>query len=128
MTTITKNSTRFKHARLVLAREKDHPVGDNNQGYDLLLPLDKNGHIDAREWKVTQDKCRVRHFRPGQDDLIGRLRRKPGGQWYVDYTIGETDDELIFRLSDERFAIGEYISIKSAGVMHTYRVITIETP
>lgn len=118
----------FRHARLVLAREKDHPAGDDDEGYDLLLPLDQEGRINAREWKENQSGRRVRHFRAGQDDRIGRLRRKPGGQWYFDYADGAPSGETVFRLSEERFVAGEYISIRRAGVMHTYRVAFVDTP
>lgn len=57
---------------------------------------------------------------------MGILRRKPGGQWYFDYGEGEDDDELGFRFSDERFVPGEYVSILSEGVMHTYQVKLVE--
>lgn len=121
-------NTNFRHARLVLAREKGHPAGDDDEGYDLLLPLDIDGRIDAREWKENKSGCRVRHFRAGRDDRIGRLRRKPGGQWYFEYADGEINNETVFRLSEERFVAGEYISIRRAGVMHTYRVAFVEKP
>ena len=62
------------------------------------------------------------------EDRIGRLRRKPGGQWYVDYEEGEQDDEIGFRLGDERFVTGEYISLQEAGTMHTYQVARVEKP
>lgn len=45
----------------------------------------------------------------------------PGGQWYFDYGEGEDDDEIGFRLSDERFVPGEYVSISSDGKMRTIR-------
>ena len=59
---------------------------------------------------------------------IGRLRRKPGGQWYFDYVEGERDDETGFHLGEERFVTGEYISIGHNGVMHTYQVARVEKP
>ena len=56
---------KFRHVRLLLAREKGHPSGDRNEGYDLVLPLDVEGRIDPSEWKAHQAACRVRRFRPG---------------------------------------------------------------
>ena len=112
----------FRHVRLELAREKGHPEGDTRFGYDILVPLDEEGRIDPAVWKPNQAACRVRHFRDGEEDLIGRLRRKPGGTWYFDYREGEDDDEIGFHFAIERFAPGEYVSIKSAGTMHTYQV------
>ena len=118
----------FRHVRLLLARGKDRPSGDRSEGYDLLVPLDADNRLDAAEWKAHQQDCRVRHFRPGAEDRIGRLRRKPGGQWFFDYEEGERDDEMGFRLGDERFVTGEYVSVDSEGTMHTYQVARVERP
>ena len=119
---------KFRNIRLLLAREKGHPGGEHEQGYDFLMPLDDNGHLDAAEWKKHQGSCRVRKFSAGADDRIGQLRRKPGGQWYLDYEEGDRDDEIGFRLGEECFAIGEYISIGHNGAMHTYQVARVEKP
>jgi len=118
----------FRHVRLVLAREKDHPVGDTEEGYDLLVPLDDEGRLDAAEWKTHKEVCRVRRFREGEDDLIGLLRRKPGGQWYFDYEEGDFDDEIGFRLGAERFVTGEYVSIGKGPSLHTYQVTRVVEP
>lgn len=124
MTTATasKLSTKFRHVRLELAREKEHPQGSHEYGYDLVVPLDDDGSLDSKEFMAHRAECRVRRFRPGAEDVIGCLRRKPGPQWYLDYRGGEDDDEIGFRFNDERFVPGEYVSISSDGVMHTYQV------
>jgi hypothetical protein len=128
MTSIGDLSPAFRHVRLLLAREAGRPVGNSEAGYDLLVPLLPDNRLDAAEWKKHQDLCRVRKFGTGGEDRIGRLRRKPGGQWYIDYEEGERDDEVGFRLGDERFLIGEYISLEEAGKMHTYQVARVEKP
>ena len=128
MVKLTELTSKFRHVRLVLAREKGHPEGDSHEGYDLLVPLDEYGQLDAVEWKENQSLCRVRRFRPKGEDLIGRLRRKPGGQWYFDYAQGVSDDELAFHLSDERFVQGEYISIGNGNAMRPYRITLVEKP
>jgi hypothetical protein len=129
MTELKDLTPGFRAVRLLLAREKGHPEGERGEGYDLLLPLNKDGRLDAHEWKSHQAECRVRHFRADAEDRIGRLRRKPGGQWYFDYAEGERDDEIGFHLGDERFVPGEYVSIRSDdGVMHTYQVARVERP
>lgn len=128
MVKLTELDSRFRHVRLVLARDKEHPDGDPHEGYDLLVPLDDNGHLDTFEWKDKQDLCRVRRFRAKGEDLIGVLRRKPGGQWYFDYAQGKSDDEIVFKLSDERFVQGEYLSVRNGGVMHPYRITLVEKP
>lgn len=127
--TETKNLTpNFRSVRLLLAREKGHPEGERDEGYDLLVPLDKDGRLDARAWKAHQAACRVRRFSGIEDARIGRLRRKPGGRWYFDYVEGERDDEIGFRLGEERFVTGEYVSIGRDGAMHTYQVARVEKP
>ena len=118
----------FRNIRLLLAREKNHPAGDPQEGYDLLAPLDSGDRINAVEWKSHQAACRVRRFRAGEAELIGRLRRKPGGQWYFDYVEGDRDDEIGFHLGEERFMTGEYVSIGRPGAMHTYQVARVEKP
>jgi hypothetical protein len=128
MTNSKDISPKFRSVRLLLAREKGHPLGETEHGYDLLLPIGIDGRIDAAEWKTHQAACRVRRFRAGQEDAIGRLRRKPGGQWYFDYAKGDGDDEIGFHLGDERFVTGEYISISRAGAMHAYQVARVEKP
>jgi hypothetical protein len=124
----TDLTPRFRHIRLLLARERGHPEGDREEGYDLLAPLGPDGRLDAAEWKAHQAACRVRHFRPGLEDRIGRLRRKPGGQWYFDYTEGDLDDEVGFHLGEEQFVTGEYVSIGRREAMHTYQVARVEKP
>jgi hypothetical protein len=128
MTELKDLTPKFRHVRLLLAREKGHPVGETEEGYDLLVPLDTEGRLDPAEWKSHQAHCRVRKFHAGAEDRIGRLRRKPGGQWYFDYVEGERDDEIGFRLGEERFVTGEYVSVGHAGTMHTYQVARVEKP
>lgn len=118
----------FRHVRLLLARERGHPEGERNAGYDLLVPLDESGRLDPETWRANQAACRVRHFAGDAELGIGRLRRKPAGQWYFDYAEGEDDDEIGFRLGEERFVTGEYVSITSKGMMHTYQIARVEKP
>ncbi|UXN66091.1 hypothetical protein N8E89_23015 (plasmid) [Phyllobacterium sp. A18/5-2] len=121
-------TSKFRRVRMVLAREKGFPAGDPNEGYDLLLPLDETGRLDPAEWRNHKLLCRVRRFRPNREDLHGLLRRKPGGQWYIEYRDGDADDEFAFRWSGEHFIWGEYISIRSKETMHTYRITLVEKP
>ncbi|MGX8008851.1 hypothetical protein ACVDG8_007410 [Mesorhizobium sp. ORM8.1] len=48
--------------------------------------------------------------------------------WYFDYAEGDREDEVGFRLGDERFVTGEYVSIQRNGAMHTYQVARVERP
>lgn len=128
MTTLNDLTPNFRSIRLLLARERGHPGGDPDAGYDILAPLDADGHLMASEWKSHQTACRVRRFGASGTDRIGRLRRKPGGQWYFDYEEGERDDEVGFRFGAERFVVGEYVSVKAGGAEHTYQVVRVEKP
>ncbi|MCG7506060.1 hypothetical protein [Mesorhizobium retamae] len=128
MTLVTDLTPRFRHVRLLLAREKGHPGGDQNAGYDLLVPLDEEGQLDPHEWKTHQALCRVRRFNGDGETRVGHLRRKPGGQWYFDYEAGDQDDEIGFRLGEERFVTGEYVSIGRKNALHTYQVARVEKP
>jgi hypothetical protein len=128
MTKLSDLTPNFRTVRLLLAREKDHPAGEHEVGYDILVPLEKDGQLIPAEWKSHQEACRVRRFRNGENDRIGRLRRKPGGQWYFDYAEGERDDEIGFRFGEERFVTGEYVSIASGGAQHTYQIARVEKP
>ncbi len=119
----------FRKIRLELAREPAHPAGEATHGYDVLAPLAAAGRIDPVAWKANRAACRVRRFRRGEEDRIGRLGRKPGGSWFFDYEEGDRDDEPGFRFGDERFVVGEYVSLREQdGKMHTFRVVSVESP
>ena len=59
---------------------------------------------------------------------IGRLRRKPGSRWYFDCEEGDRDDEIGFRLGEQRFRLGEYVSVGRGHEFHTYQVARVEKP
>ena len=117
--------TSFRHIHLELAREAGHPEGDAGHGYDIVAPLSADGHLDAAEWKAYRDKCRVRRFRPHEDDEIGTLLHGPGGRWFISYADGEPA-ESGYRFEDECFVPGEYVSIREDdGQVHTFRVTQV---
>ena len=117
----------FRRIRLELAREPGHPEGSRATGYELVAPLNEGERLSPKQWRKHKDACRVHRFREGEDDLTGRLARRPGGSWYFDYDAGSVrDDEPGHRLGDERFVTGEYVSIQDEqGHMHTYRVVSV---
>lgn len=112
---------------LELAREPGHPEGDSNHSYRLFLPLTADGHIDAAGFRDMPDWCRVVRNRPGEDEARGRIQRGPGGRWLFDYSDASTqDDEVGFRLSEERFVPGEYVSIREDdGKTHVFRIVSV---
>ncbi|HET6374655.1 MAG TPA: hypothetical protein VFF88_01265 [Methylocella sp.] len=117
----------FRRVRLELARERGHPEGDRRSGYTLVVPLDAEGRIDAALWQKYHEFCRVVRFRRDAADEVGHLVRKPGGAWAFRYDIkGEDEDETGYHFSSERFAPGEYVSVREADGLHPFRVISVE--
>lgn len=119
----------FRKVHLELAREPRHPEGDPRHGYDILMPLAPDSRIDVAEWRSHRDATRVRRYRQGEADQIGRLARKPGGTWFFDCADGDSDNEPGFRFGDEAFVPGEYVSVREQdGQLHTFRVVSVEQP
>lgn len=116
----------FRVIQLELAREANHPAGRRDYGYRMVAPLDGDGRIDPDLWKQHREACKVVRFRPNEEDDVGHLVRKGTG-WAFHYDIhGDDPDEAGYRLGDERFDIGEYVSIREDDEMHTYRVTSVE--
>jgi hypothetical protein len=118
----------FRTIRLQLAREPQHPQGSRKTGYELIAPLDSANRLSAELWRKHRDHCRVRRFHEGEEDRLGRLARHPGGSWYFDYdSARQSDNEAGYRLGNERFTPGEYVSIADDhGRMHTYQVVSVQ--
>jgi hypothetical protein len=121
----------LKRIVLHLARSKQFPEGSARRGYEFVAPLDAKGHIDPLLWHQHQDRCRVRRFWEGEDDMVGRLAHKPGGaehaRWVFDYdSDSDTDDEAGYRFGAHAFAPGEYVSIRDQdGETHTFQVVSV---
>jgi hypothetical protein len=52
----------FKRIRLNLARSKEYPMGSSRHGYELVAPLNAEGHIDPQLWQRYRQYCHVRRF------------------------------------------------------------------
>jgi hypothetical protein len=116
----------FRRIRLELAREPQHPAGSARHGYIFVAPLDVAGRIDPSLWRRYRDECRVVRFRPGDED-VGHLVHMPGGSWAFHYDVdGDEPDESGYRFDDEKFVLGEYVSIKERDKMHTFKVSSVE--
>ena len=117
----------FRRIRLELAREPGHPEGSALNGYELIAPLDNSGHIDAEAWRAHRQACRVVRFRTGEDDEIGHLVHRPGGNWAFHYDVeGTGEDESGYHFQKERFVVGEYVSITEDDKQRTFRVVSVE--
>ncbi len=118
--------TQFRQIRIVLAREPGQPDGDDEVGYIFAAPVDTEGRIDPKLWRTHREACRVARQRPNEADQFGHLVYHAGGGWGFHYDGEATlPDDIGFHFADERFVVGEYVSIKERGKMHTYRVTTV---
>src|SRR5690606_11468843 len=112
---------------LELAREPEHPHSDREHGYLLRLPLDAEGSIDSAAYRKNPGLCSVTRQRPDEERRAGRVCRGPGGRWGFDYDDATSnDDEACFRLSEEMFVLGEYVSIREYdGKLLTFQVVFV---
>lgn len=118
------------HIRLEMARCKEFPEGNTHRGYDIVAPLDAEGHLDRKAWEKSPASATVMRFWDGERTALGHLVHHARGGWAFDYDPGdESDDESGFRLSSHIFKPGEYISIRDHGEdeLHTF-VIRSATP
>ena len=116
----------FRQIRMVLAREPGHPDGDYEVAYIFVAPVDTEGRIDPKRWRLHRESCRVARQRPNEQDQLGYLVYHTGGAWRFHYDDeANLPDEAGYHFADERFVVGEYVSINERGKMHTYRVTTV---
>lgn len=123
----TSPERQLRRVRLELARDAEFPDGSRNHGYDMIVPLDDKGHIDAGAWKVLRDRCRVRRFWGDDKGEVGHVVHKPGGSWAFHYDIHGDDshDDSGYRFNSHAFVPGEYVSIKEQdGELRTFRVVS----
>jgi hypothetical protein len=112
--------------RLELARCPEFPEGSASHGYEFVAPLDKAGHFNAAEWKMSRDRCTVRRFW-GDEEERGQLIHHRGGAWAFSYDADtDEDDEPIFRFDRHVFTQGEYVSItEHDGVQRPFRIANV---
>lgn len=115
----------LKTVRLELARNPGYPEGSPRHGYEIVAPLDPEGHIDEAAWRENRNACRVRRFWGDRPDEHGDLIRARRG-WAISYVPGEADDEQIFRLDRHLLRVGEYVSITEPDdVTYTFKVVSV---
>jgi hypothetical protein len=117
----------FRKIRLELAREPNHPEGDSKIAYILIAPLDAGSRIDLETWKDHREASRVVRERPDEPDQAGHLIRTHNGAWAFHYDAhGSKADETGYRFADERFTLGEYVSVVENGTPHAFKVVSVE--
>lgn len=114
--------------RLELARDQDFPEGSSDHGYEAVVPLNADGHIDAQEWRHNKARCTVWRFWEGEPDERGHLVHRRGGTWAFHYDVrGDSEeDEPGWNFDTHVFKIGEYVSLREQdGELRTFRVVTV---
>lgn len=96
---------------LELARTPELPAGSRTRGYEFVLPIDDQGHIDEESWRADKTRARVRRFWEGEEDEHGQLIRTRGHKWAFSYEPGTEDDTPLYHLENHLFREGEYLSI-----------------
>lgn len=116
--------------RLELARNAEFPEGSAQHGYEFVAPLDAADRIDLEAWRQHRERCVVRRFWAGEDDLRGHLAHSQGRRWLFHYDLEAaaeaTADEPGYRFEAHAFRPGEYASITEAdGVTRTFKVVSV---
>lgn len=111
-----------------LARNPGYPDGDDQQGYTIIAPLDREGRLNVEEWRDNREACTVIRFKPGEErDADGRLSHN-GSHWFFHYDeVQEGEDEPVHRLQEHRLDLGDYVTIhESDGNAFTYRITQVQ--
>jgi hypothetical protein len=116
----------LRKIRLELARTPEFPDGNPTCGYEMVLPLDKDGQLDAGEWRRHREACTVRRFWHQEKDEHGVLIHTRHRTWAFSYAAGEDDDEPLFRLDSHHLRPAEYVSVtEHDGVTRPFRVVSV---
>ncbi|MEO8884330.1 MAG: hypothetical protein ABI377_13105 [Devosia sp.] len=104
-----------------------HPEGDSVISYELVLPINPDGQIDATSWADDPAACPVRRACEGHAEQRGTLARNPTGRWYFDYGTGhDAEDYQGIRDGYETFRSGALVTInENDGKSRTFRVTSM---
>ena len=114
--------------RLELARDQDFPEGSSEHGYEVVVPLNADGHIDAEQWRHNKKRCSVWRFWDGEADERGHLVHRRGGTWAFHYDVrgDPEEDEPGWKFDTHVFKVGEYVSLREQdGELRTFRVVSV---
>ena len=100
------------------------PDGDNDQGYVIVAPLDKDGRLDLDLWRANKADCTVDRFSSDPAEKADGWLTHRGSHWFFHYDEeGEGPDEPVYRLGDHTLLLGDYLTIHEAdGDDLTYKI------
>jgi len=91
------------------------PGGDDDRGYVVHAPLDREGKFDAELWKQYRRKCTVERFSPDEDERADGWLTHRGSHWFFHYDEEhEGPDEPVYRLGEHTLRMGDYVTIHEA--------------
>ena len=112
--------------RLELAPCTEAPDGDSRCGYELTVPLDRNGRLQAASWQRRFADCRVRRFWFGQKYRSGILVHIGQGQWAFSQLPGDSGGHPIWRLQSDRLVENEIVTVTELdGVARHFSVARV---
>ena len=112
--------------RLELARATGFPGGSIWHGYEFVVPLTADGHVDANAWSELKAHCHVRRFWGDGPEECGQFVRNGYG-WCFQYPAsGEMEKEVLFRLDRHRFTPGGYVTVTEPdGEQLPFRIVAM---
>lgn len=118
----------LKQVRLELARDPDFPEGSQRHGYEMVAPLDAQGHLQLEEWRERRDACRVVRFWAGEPDEEGHLvHTRQGWAFHYDLAGDAEAEEPGYRFDSHSFVEGEYVSLREQdGETRTFRIVSVK--
>ena len=121
-----KHRTTMSRIQLELARTPKYPEGSAEHGYEFVVPLSAEGHVDLDAWHEHKDACTVMRFWGNAPEQQGRLIHLRGG-WCFDYGSGEPEDEEPFyKLERHTFTPGAYVTITERdGKQYPFKVMSV---
>ncbi len=116
----------WMRVRIEAARGREFPEGSHRHGYEMVLPLKTDGHIDEAALKAAPEVATVHRFWEGEGDSVGQILHQ-GGKWMISYSEGDADDEALHRFAEHHFKEGEYVSVRGAegGAEHALQVVAV---
>ena len=91
--------------------------------YELIAPLDPDGHLDAAVWFDHRSACRAGPSRPGAGDEQGRLIYTCKRRWM----LLTAHDGPVLHLASHRFVDGGTVVLAASdGTIRPFRVAQLQ--
>jgi len=119
------NHSMLGRIRLELARTPNFPGGSSQHGYDLIAPLNVDGHVDIEAWRHDRALCKVTRFGGATPEEHGQPVHRHG-VWGFEYGKYNDEEELFFNLDRHAVAPGSYVTLTERdGNQYPFRVIEV---